>query len=208
MKSILITILLLAFAIAGTAQNTIKLFDAVAVAQSDNNMIMNSNPWGMYRSAEVYLSCPASGRLTSSISGPNGGDLIVDNSLLMNGSGLCSGNCFSSLLATPDANIGMAAETVYRGVAPINVSREIQASGLYTFYLVDFGYNYGSSAVYLNTNCSIYPINTPPTPEPTNGGSVVCHRTMGNAGPLTLNVGASAVAAHLAHGDTIGPCGQ
>ncbi|HVF46892.1 MAG TPA: choice-of-anchor C family protein [Pyrinomonadaceae bacterium] len=34
----------------------------------------------------------------------------------------------------------------------------------------------------------------------------VCHQNDGNKGPKTLTVGAPAVAPHLAHGDTPGPC--
>jgi len=77
MKSILIAILLLAFATAAAAQNSIKLFDPVAVNWSDANVLLNSN--GIFRTAQVYLSCPTSGKLTSTISGPDGGNFIVDN---------------------------------------------------------------------------------------------------------------------------------
>ncbi|MCA1623376.1 MAG: choice-of-anchor C family protein [Acidobacteria bacterium] len=34
----------------------------------------------------------------------------------------------------------------------------------------------------------------------------ICHRNSGKKGSKTLTVGASAVAAHLAHGDSVGPC--
>ena len=100
----------------------------------------------------------------------------------------------------------MPIEMAYAGVRPINVSRAISGSGVYTFDLLDFGYTYGNSAIYLNTSCSIIPINTPT--ETTPGGTVVCHRDNGNAGPQTLSVGSSAVAAHLGHGDTLGACQQ
>lgn len=208
-------ICLLNFAFATAAQNTIKLFDAVAIGYSDPNVMMNTSPYGMFRSAQVYLSCPSSGRPTSSISGPNGGNMIVDNVLMIGDTNVCSGSCFSSLIAEPGAYIGMPVEMAYVGVAPINVSREIAASGLYTFDLLDFGYTYGSSAIYLNTNCSIIPINTPTEPEPVpvppvtpSGDSVICHRNNGSQGSQTLTVGPSAVAAHLAHGDTAGACQQ
>lgn len=215
MKFFLPAILLLAFAAAGSAQSTIKLFDPIAIGVSDYNMIMNSTPWGMYRSVQVYLSCPTSGKLTSTISGPNGGDFIVDNVLMLNDTNVCSGNCFS-LTSDPGAHIGMPAETAYQGVRPVNVSRAITGSGLYTFNLIDSGYTYTTSAVYLTTSCSIIPINTPPqqdptptpTPAPTGDGSTVCHRDNGNSGPQTLTVGPAAVASHLAHGDTIGACAQ
>ena len=211
MKPIFLAILLLAFAAAASAQSTIKLFDPTLITESDPNVIWNSNPWGMYKSVQVYLSCPTSGPITSTISGPNAGPLIVDNSFTINEKGICGGTCFTTT-AYPGAYLGMPVETAYAGVGPFNVNREITGTGLYTFALLDFGYSYGNTAVYLTTSCSIIPINTPPadpttTPTPT-GGSVVCHRTNGNSGWLTLNVGPSAVAAHLAHGDIAGPCQQ
>jgi hypothetical protein len=208
MKSILLAICLLLFPTYAGAQNSIKLFDAIPIAQSDLSSMMNSSPWGMYMSAQVYLNCPTFGKVTSSISGPEGGDLIVDNALLVNGSGICSGNCFSQVFANPNNYIGMPVEMAYIGVSPRNVSGEISGTGLYTFQLLDYGYNYGNNAVYLNTSCSIVPVNTPPADEPVPGGSVVCHRNNGNVGSLTLNVGPAAIAAHLAHGDTLGACGQ
>jgi hypothetical protein len=217
MKFFLLAILVLAFAAAGSAQNTIKIFDPIAIGASDYNVIMNSNPWGMYRSVQVYLSCPTSGKLTSTISGPNGGDFIVDNVLMLNDTNVCSGNCFS-LNGDPGSYLGMPVESIYQGVRPVNVSRTITGSGLYTFSLIDAGYTYGTSSLYLTTSCAIIPINTPPqttptptptsTPTPTGDGSTVCHRDNGNSGPQTLTVGPAAVSAHLAHGDTLGACAQ
>lgn len=221
-KAILFTVCLLVFATMAAAQNTIKLFDPVAISWSDPNVIMNSNPWGMYRTAQVFLTCP--NRPTSSISGPNGSDLIVDNLLMLNDTNICRGNCFS-LIANPAYYVGMPVETAYLGVGTINVSRDITTTGLYTFHLIDTGFTYGNTGVYLNTSCWIMPVYVPeeplpnpgptPTPEPTpvppaapTGESVICHRNNGSAGSQTLTVGASAVAAHLAHGDTLGACGQ
>ena len=209
------TICVLTFAFAASAQNTIKLFDPVAIGASDSNVLMNTIPYGLFKSAQVYLSCPTSARPVSTISGPNGGNFIVDNVLMIGETNICRGNCFSSLIAEPGASVGMPVEFAYGGVAPINVSREITASGLYTFNLLDFGYTYGSSAIYLTTSCSIIPVNTPTEPEPVpvpippvtpSGDSVICHRNNGNQGSQTLTVGPSAVAAHLAHGDTAGAC--
>lgn len=206
MKLALTGICLITFATAAAAQSSIKLFDPVAIGASDSNMIINAQPYGMYRSVQVYLSCPTSGHVTSSISGPNGGDLIVDNTLVVNNTGVCSGNCFSSA-SNPGAYIGMPVEVAYTGVAPINVGRQVRETGLYTFNLLDFGYTYGSSAVYLNTTCSIFRVDTPVEPVPL-GDSVVCHRDSGNRRQQTLRVGAASVSAHLSHGDTLGACSQ
>ena len=216
-KFILLVIFTLSFAAVASAQNRIRLFDPVAISASDYNMIANASPWGAYRSVQVYLSCP-SGRSDSVISGPNDGDFIVDNALTINNEGICDGNCFT-LIGDPTAYLGQPVETAYRGMRPVNVSRKITATGLYTFTLLDAGYSYGNTAVYLNTSCSIYPINTPtdpdptptPTPTPTTtptGDTVICHRDNGNRGSQTLTIGPSAIAAHLAHGDTLGACTQ
>ena len=211
-KLISIAICVLAFATITAAQNSIKLFDPIAITVSDYNTMQNSSPFGMFKSTQVYLSCPTAGRPTSSVSGPNGGALIVDNTLTVNDENLCEmGKCFSSLVADPGAYVGMPVEMAYTGIAPINISRQVTTSGLYTFNLLDFGYTFGSSAIYLNTSCTIIPINTPepdPIPTTTPGDSVVCHRDNGTRGQQTLNVGPSAVAAHLAHGDTLGACSQ
>lgn len=214
MKSIVITILLLTLAAVASAQNSIKLFDAVPVGASDYNVLMNSVPYGVFKSAHVYLSCPSSPKASATLSGPNGGELVVDNFLTLNGTNVCRGNCFS-FSANPAVYIGMPVEMAYGGVAPINVGREITGTGLYTFDLLDFGQLYGSSAIYLNTSCSIIPIDTPPTDQvptppvtPVPGGNVICHRNNGNNGSVTLTVGAPAVAPHLAHGDTLGACSQ
>jgi hypothetical protein len=225
MKTLFLTFaLLMTFAGAASAQNSIKLFDPVLIGGSDYNMIANARPWGMYKEVQVYLSCPTSGRFTSTVSGPNGGNLIVDNALLINGYTICqSTNCYSSLIQDPGSLLGMPVEMAYEAVSPISVTRDISASGLYTFSLVDFGYTFGNTAVYLNTACTIIPVNTPeePTPTPTpspsptpdpntrTGGTVICHRDNGNnGGSQTIEVGGSAVEAHLAHGDTLGACGQ
>ena len=234
MKSILITILLLAFAGAGSAQNTVKLFDPTLIAWSDSIVLTNSFPYGMFKTAQVYLSCPASGRMSSTISGPNGGDFIVDNFLMINDSYICSGNCFNAT-TNPLAYLGMPVEMGYEGVRPISVSRVITESGLYTFNLIDYGEIYGNGAIYLTTSCSITPVNIPPqgpgpgpspsptpttsptpnptpTPDPTSspepGGSTLCHVNSGTNGWQTLTVGSAAVSSHLAHGDYLGACSQ
>jgi hypothetical protein len=54
------------------------------------------------------------------------------------------------------------------------------------------------------------PAPVPPPPQPSSGGNAtICHYPGGNKNKgHTLSVGQSAVAAHLAHGDKLGPCGE
>lgn len=207
-KLTLIATCLLVLAAGAAAQNRIKLFDPVSITVSDPNVMLNSNPYGSFRSVEVYLSC--TNRSTSTLTGPDNGPLVVDNMLLVGNTNVCpGGSCFMTTF-DPIQYVGMPVESSYRGVAPIDISRQTTSTGLYTFTLLDFGYTYGSSAVYLNTSCSITPVNTPdPDPDPeTAGHSMICHRDNGNRERQTLLVGSSAVPAHLAHGDTLGACGQ
>ena len=79
-------------------------------------------------------------------------------------------------------------------IAPLTVSSVLTGTGLYTFRLMDYSYTFGNTEVWLNTSCA--PV------------SQICHRNNGSTGQKTLNVGAAAVPAHLAHGDTLGACAQ
>jgi hypothetical protein len=85
-------------------------------------------------------------------------------------------------------------ENSYYSIAPVDVSSQIAASGNYVFNVRDISWTFGSTEVYLNTTCSTV--------------SQVCHRDNGRRGSKTLTIGGSAVAAHLGHGDTQGPCEQ
>jgi hypothetical protein len=46
----------------------------------------------------------------------------------------------------------------------------------------------------------------PSTAEYQYGEVTICHHTHGRNGGVTIRVDANALRAHLAHGDTIGPC--
>lgn len=206
-KFTLIAITILLLAVAASAQNRIKLFDPVAISASDMNVLASYSPWGAYKSASVYLYCPSGGRTMSSITGPDGGGFVADNALTLNGENVCRGNCFT-LTSEPGAHLGEPMETAYGSIGPISVNQQIRDSGLYTFAILDMGYTYGNTAVYLNTSCSIIPVVVPTDPPTPTGDGVVCHRDNGNRGSQTLNVGSGAVASHLAHGDTLGACAQ
>jgi hypothetical protein len=188
----LAAIIALTFALAGFGQNTVKLFDAVDTADSDRSV-----PWWYsyavsFRSKEVYLSCPKKGA-EAFISGPNSGNLIVDNFMTMNGDNICPmGRCFAGTFATPQ--LGHSVEDAYYGIAPLDVSDLLVGSGVYTFELKDHGFSLGSSEIHLHTTCSL------------EAAAQICHRNFGNKGNRTLSVADSAVAAHLAHGDLAGPC--
>jgi hypothetical protein len=118
----------------------------------------------------------------------------VDNFFTVNGANVCPDewNCFAGVFASPMTAVGLPMESAYLGVGPLDISNNINGSGTYTFILSDYGYSFGSSEIYLQTSCSL--------------GTYVCHRNNGRSGHKTLAVSTDAVAAHLAHGDTEGPC--
>jgi hypothetical protein len=178
---------------AAFAQTTVKLFDAVPVDYADTYLTYDTAQ--DFGTAEIYLSCPERSTMTAVLSGPNSGKLIVDNYLTVNGANVCpnGGSCFIGVLADPIDFLGEPMEVPYLGIDPIDISSMLTGSGLYTFKLKDYGYTFGATEVYLTTSCSSV--------------NQVCHRNNGNNGnQKTLTVGGSAVAAHLAHGDTAGPC--
>jgi hypothetical protein len=185
------------------AQNSIKLFDPVAITSSDSSLLWSYNSAASFGTVQVYLSCPAGEKPQASLTGPFGGPLVVDNFLTVNGTNVCDGqdkSCFSSTFANPINYLGEPANSSYMGVDPIDISRQITGSGLYTFSLVDFGYTLASSEVYLNTSCSFA--------SAASVASQVCHRDYGKKESKTLTVGPAALAAHLAHGDSEGPCSE
>lgn len=179
------------------AQNTVKLFDAKTIDQTDPSAPNTLETAAAFGTTEIYLSCPLNAQ--STISGPGGGNFSVDNFLTVNGANVCAGvngegNCFASVLNDPIDFLGEIMEVSYLGIAPIDVSSQITTSGNYTFSVKDYGYTFGNTEIYLNTTCSFV--------------SQVCHRDNGRRAQKTLTIGGSAVAAHLAHGDTQGPCAQ
>jgi hypothetical protein len=181
---------------AVNAQNTMKVFDPTNITTTDTSFAWNPRTPMVFAARDIYLSCPLGGRPYAYLSGPNNSNLIVDNFFTVNDSSVCPDdwNCFMGVFASPSSALGLPMESAYIGVPPIDISSKITGSGVYTFKLSDYSYVYGSSEIDLHTSCSF--------------GSVVCHRNNGKAAPKTLAVGQDAVAAHLAHGDTEGPCNQ
>lgn len=190
LRLVLLAVSLAAFSQIAAAQNTVKLFDAVNIDVSTKI--------GPYATKDVYLSCPVGGRNQVLLTGPNGGSFVVDNFVTINGERACGKgqNCFSSA-SNPYLFVGEPVEMSYVGVGPVDITNQVRDSGLYTFALYDAGYTYGSTDLYLTTSCGI-------TTDSTQ--SQICHRNMGKPGQDTLTVGPASVAAHLAHGDTEGPC--
>jgi hypothetical protein len=91
------------------------------------------------------------------------------------------------------ALLGEPAESAYLPVASQDVSAALQEGvHLYTFRLMDWGYTYASSEIWLTTTCKIK--------------DQVCHFDSGKKTSKTLTLGASAIPAHLRHGDTLGAC--
>lgn len=176
------------------AQNTIKLFDATPIDSRDGSLPMGWDNAINFGTKEIYLSCPLGA--VSTISGPGGGNFIVDNYIAINNVNICPGgaeaSCFGGTFNDPGQYLGEIMENSYYSIAPVDVSAQIATSGTYVFNVRDISWTFGSTEIYLNTACSMT--------------TQVCHRDNGRRGSKTLSVGGSAVAAHLAHGDTQGPC--
>jgi len=192
----LVIFCLLVFTPSVFAQNTFKLFDATPIDSRDASLPGGWENAVNFGTKEIYLSCPAGA--VSTISGPSGGNFIVDNYIAINNVNICpggvEGSCFGGTFSDPGQFLGEMMETSYHSIAPIDVSSHLATSGNYVFNVRDISWTYGSTEVYLNTTCSTV--------------SQVCHRDNGRRVSKTLSIGGSAVAAHLAHGDTEGPCEQ
>lgn len=195
-KFCLITLTAFLLCSSAFAQNSLKLFDATVITPSSTTSPWNPRAPMIFAQKDVYLSCPLGGPSLSYLTGPNNGNLIVDNFFTVNGNNVCPDewNCFAGVFVPPSSAIGLPMESAYLGIAPIDISDRITSSGTYSFVLSDFGYDYGSSEIYLHTSCTF--------------GTYVCHRNNGKTGRKTLAVSTDAVASHLAHGDTEGPCGE
>jgi len=197
MKKILFFLMLFiaAFSSSTFAQNSMKLFDATIITPTDTSAAWNPRNPFIFATRDVYLSCPVGGAPLAYLTGPNGGGLIADNFFTLNGDNICPDewNCFAGVVAAPSSAMGLPVESVYIPVPELDISERIIGSGTYTFTLSDYGQFYGNSEIYLHTSCSF--------------GNYVCHRSNGKSAPKTLAVSPTAVAAHLAHGDTDGPCG-
>lgn len=74
-------------------------------------------------------------------------DIICDNSIFVNGHE--HGNTFGGTTVDPKQNIGRTAGTAYLGVSPIEVTNDRRADGHWYIQLVDFGYTYAASALYI-----------------------------------------------------------
>jgi hypothetical protein len=165
----------------------------------------------LFASTSVFLSCPADGSGTALLSGDNGTgpnvgqSLIVDNfiSVLTNLSTeqyipADRSQLFSAQNVYPSANLisggylngpvwTPVGTPAYSPVAdqPFNVT---PGDSVYTIRLMDWGYTYGSSAVWLKTTCVVH--------------DKVCHHDKGAKGDKTLTVDPNGYAAHLAqHSD-------
>lgn len=181
--------------VSAFGQTTIDLFDPVRITASPGGA-SDDNPF-TFLTSTVYLTCPADA--TATVSGNDGGLLIADNFLRLNGTNICpaGGSCFATTLNDPMQHLGEPAEVSYVGIGPIDISSMLtQGNARYTFTLIDAGYTYASNSIDLNTTCT----RTFP----------VCHRNNGRGKPgqtKTLYVGSQeAVEAHMRHGDTPGPC--
>jgi hypothetical protein len=195
-KLLLVMLCLVVFTPNLFAQTSIKLFDATPIDTRDSSLLMGFDYSVSFGTKEIFLSCPVGAQ--STISGPGNGNFIVDNYLSINNVNICPGgaeaSCFNGTFNDPGQFLGEIMEVSYNGIAPVDVSSQITGSGNFVFNVKDISWTFGSTEVYLNTTCSTV--------------SQVCHRDSGRRVSKTLSVGGSAVAAHLSHGDTEGPCEQ
>ena len=197
LKFLFLAVTLAVTAQIGAAQNTLKIFDGTAIDVSIDDQVRT------FASKQVYVSCPAGVPVQASLTGPNGGPFAVDNAIQINGAWAGgSEQLFAGVVIDPMFYVGERMEMSYISIQPLDVSGQVNGTGVYTFDLVDWGYTLGSTDLYLNSSCSIS--LTPPASD--TGANQVCHRNMGTAGWKTLTVGPNAISAHLAHGDTLGPC--
>ncbi len=194
----LVMFCVLAITPAVFAQTTIKLFDPVNLNADDT--ITQPTSFG---TNTVYLSCPTA--QTGTLSGANGGSLIVDDFLTVNGTNVCPfGSCFSfaddnSFFTARDFPGVFPVDFFYIGVNPIQIQL---AAGInpYTFNLVNGGGSFGSTEINLTSTCTV-------VPAPQQETFTVCHRNNGSKEQKTITVGSqAAVDAHLKHGDTLGAC--
>ena len=189
--------------VTGTAwaQQTTKLFDAVNITLSGPGPYTSPDDATPFASKQLYLACGAGA--TATISGPLVNDgLIVDNFIQVQGptdvmTNYCPNigtkGCFDGTSVDPKLALGLPAESAYTPVGPQDISSSlVQGLGLYTINLMDWGYTYASSQLTLTTSCAIK--------------DQVCHYDNGKKQFKTLTVGAAAIPAHLAHGDTLGAC--
>lgn len=75
------------------------------------------------------------------------GPIIVDNSVWVNGTE--HGGLFAGTTSDPLAHIGLSAASCYNEVEPIDVTEDRRVDGLWNIQLVDFGYTYAASRLYL-----------------------------------------------------------
>lgn len=203
-RMILVMFCVMAVSPVAFAQNSVKLFDAQFTELSDP-LLIGYETAIPFATKQVYLSCPIGGAAaTLTLSGPGGTDFLVDNFVRIitpqgGYSDVCPDfltlGCFTPAGIDTTQHVGEPVTTSLNAIAPLDISAVLtNGSGLYTFKLMDYSVTYGNTEVWLDTSCRIV--------------SQVCHRNNGSTGQKTLNVGASAVPAHLAHGDTLGPCTQ
>ena len=192
---LIVALLILTLGSTADAQYSVKLFDPVAIAVSEASVEWSKDQSVSFRSAEIYLTCPANGA-EATLTGPDAGNLIVDNFMTVNGVNVHPDgmDLFGGVFISPYYMVGQPVETSYYALPPVDISSHLIGTGLYKFDLMDYGGLIGSTAVYLHTNCSL------------ESTTQVCHRNNGRSGSKTLTIGESAIGAHLAHGDTLGPC--
>ena len=205
----LMMIFVLAITTGVFAQNTVDLFDPVKITKSPASTVTENFIFG---TKQVFLYCPTGTTPTGSVVGENGGGVITDNQIFLNNQNICpnGGDCFAGTNPnnSPFNNIGGDVEDSYNSVGTIDIS-SLLTTGFNTlnFNLVDRQFSdpnqnlYGSGELNLITSCALIQANE-------DGKYPVCHKPGGSTEKQkTLYVGSTnAVADHVGHGDTPGPC--
>lgn len=219
-RMMLATIFTLAITSIGFAQttednNTYNLFQPVPVTMSPSSTQTENFTFG---TKQIFLSCPTGEEPFALLTGPNGGGLIADNQITVNGTNVCpnGGSCFNREGFTTFPEAGDPVQEHYNTVGPIDISDYLMTtntSGVYrlVFNLVDLASTsqnaYGSSEINLVTSCDLvsgYPVCHQ---NNRNKSRVARGRTPRDGEYKTIYVQTEEdFQSHLNHGDQPGPC--
>lgn len=101
----------------------------------------------VFHSSNIYAPL-AGGQRAFISSDPSGtGPIVVDNGMYVNGRFI--DGLFARTFNDPRSNLGRSALVSYAAVEAIDVTNDYRADGQWSIRLVDYGYTYASSRLYL-----------------------------------------------------------